>query len=89
MLKDLLDFYMLSIGWRFQYKCAVFPHGKEYANCDDVNHMISTKPYGDRSFYPQNCLLQVLMDYGAAYHTTHRNYCCELAIKRKAILSII
>jgi hypothetical protein len=47
---------------------------------DDVNKMISTKPYGDSSLYPQNEIWQIVGFPGDADNNSYREYYCDLAI---------
>ena len=47
---------------------------------DDVNKMISIKPYGDSSLYPQNGIWQIVGFPGDSDHNAYRDYYCGLAI---------
>jgi hypothetical protein len=47
---------------------------------DDVNKMISTKPYGDSSLYPQNEIWQIVGYPGDSDRNAYRDYYCGLAI---------
>jgi hypothetical protein len=47
---------------------------------DDVNKMISTKPYGDSSIYPQNEIWQIIGFPGDNDKNAYREYYCDLAI---------
>lgn len=47
---------------------------------DDVNKMISIKPYGDSSIYPQNEIWQIVGYPGDSDLNAYREYYCGLAI---------
>jgi hypothetical protein len=47
---------------------------------DDVNNMISTKPYGDSSIYSQNEIWQIIGFPGDSDQNAYRDYYCGLAI---------
>jgi len=47
---------------------------------DDVNKMISIKPYGDSSIYPQNDIWQIVGYPGVSDLNAYRDYYCGLAI---------
>jgi hypothetical protein len=54
--------------------------GIESPDYDDVNKMISIKPYGDSSLYPQNEIWQIVGYPGDSDHNAYRDYYCGLAI---------
>ena len=54
--------------------------GIESPDYDDVNKMISIKPYGDSSIYPQNEIWQIVGFPGDLDHNAYRDYYCGLAI---------
>jgi hypothetical protein len=47
---------------------------------NDVNKLISTKPYGDSSLYPQSEIWQIIGFPGDSDQNAYRNYYCDLAI---------
>jgi hypothetical protein len=49
---------------------------------DDVNKMISIKPYGDSSIYPQNEIWQIVGFPGDSDNNAYRDYYCGLAIRK-------
>jgi hypothetical protein len=49
---------------------------------DDVNKMISTKPYGDSSIYPQNEIWQIVGFPGDSDNNAYRDYYCGLVIRK-------
>ncbi len=77
--------YLLSYS-KFE-KC-IFYHaynlcvhqGLKSPNFDDVNKMISTKPYGNSSVYPQTDIWQIVGFPGDRDHNAYRDYYCGLAI---------
>jgi hypothetical protein len=77
--------YLLSIS---KFERCLYYHayslcvnqGIESPDYDDVNKMISTKPYGDSSLYPQNEIWQIVGFPGDNDQNAYRDYYCELAI---------
>jgi len=72
--------------WLFYHADSLCYHrGIESPDYEDVNNMIRTKPYGDSSLYSQNSIWQFVHGHGDNYSITHRDYCCELAIRRREL----
>jgi hypothetical protein len=77
--------YLLSIS---KFERCLYYHayslcvnqGIESPDYDDVNKMISTKPYGDSSLYPQNEIWQIVGFPGDNDQNAYRDYYCDLAI---------
>ncbi len=62
-----------------------YNHGIKSPTYDDVNKMISTKPYGDSSIYPQNAIWQIVGFLGNSDNNAYRDYYCGLAIRNREL----
>ncbi|MGA2408553.1 MAG: hypothetical protein ABSF81_17650 [Bacteroidales bacterium] len=82
--------YLLSIS---KFERCLYYHayslcvnqGIESPDYDDVNKMISTKPYGDSSLYPQNEIWQIVGFPGDSDHNVYRDYYCGLVLRNREL----
>ena len=62
-----------------------YNRGIKSPNYDDVNKMISIKPYGDSSLYPQNEIWQIVGFPGDSDHNEYRDYYCGLVLRNREL----
>jgi hypothetical protein len=72
--KYLLPYSKFERCLYYHSYCLFVNQGVEAPNYDDVNKMISTKPYGDSSIYPQNEIWQIVGYPGDSDHNVYRDY---------------
>jgi len=80
ILKYLLSYSKFERCLYYHAYSLCVNQGIESPDYDDVNKMISTKPYGDSSLYPQNEIWQIVGFPGDNDQNAYRDYYCELAI---------
>lgn len=80
--KYLLSYSKFERCLYYHSYCLCVQQGIASPDYDDVNKMISTKPYGDSSLYPQNEIWQVVSFPGDADINAYRDYYCDLAIRK-------
>ena len=78
--KYLLSYSKFEKCLYYHTHCLCYHQGEKSPNYDDVNKMISTKPYGDSSIYPQSEIWQIVGFPGDLDHNSYRDYYCDLAI---------
>ena len=78
--KYLLSYSKFERCLYYHSYCLCVNQGIAAPDYDDVNKMISTKPYGDSSLYPQNEIWQIIGFLGDQDHNAYRDYYCGLAI---------
>ena len=78
--KYLLSYSKFEKCLYYHSYCLCVQQGIASPDYDDVNKMISTKPYGDSSIYPQNEIWQIVGFPGDSDQNAYRDYYCGLAI---------
>jgi hypothetical protein len=78
--KYLLSYSKFEKCLYYHTHCLCYHQGEKSPNYDDVNKMISTKPYGDSSIYPQSEIWQIVGFPGDSDQNAYRDYYCGLAI---------
>jgi hypothetical protein len=80
--KYLLSFYEFEKCLYYHAYRLCSHKGKVSPTYDDVNKMISTRPYGDRNKFSQSQIKEIVGFPRDSEHNLCRDYCCELAINQ-------
>jgi hypothetical protein len=83
--KYLLPYSKFERCLYYHSYCLFVNQGVEAPNHADVNKMISTKPYGDSSLYPQYEIWQIVGYTEDSDNNAYRDYYCGLTIRQREL----